>query len=48
MAAHLRARAGEAEVAVALLQQLETEAPDFLLPSHIDWQLRELRAVQTP
>lgn len=47
-AAHLRARAGDAEVAVALLQQLETEAPDFLLPEHIDWQLRELRAAQTP
>lgn len=45
-AAHLRARAGEAELAVALLQQLETEAPGFLLPDHIDWELREIRALQ--
>lgn len=43
-AARVRAAAGEDEAAVAMLQQLETDAPDFPIPDHIAMLLRELRA----
>jgi hypothetical protein len=45
--ARLRAAAGEPEAAVALLQQLEADAPDYRLPDHVVARLRELRAAQS-
>jgi tetratricopeptide (TPR) repeat protein len=46
-AARLRASAGEAEAAIALLQRLEAESPDYALPDHVGAQLRELRAARS-
>ncbi|MEE2665539.1 MAG: hypothetical protein VX681_15590 [Myxococcota bacterium] len=45
--ARLRAAAGEPEAAVALLQQLEADAPAYVLPDHVAARLRELRAAQS-
>lgn len=45
--ARLRAAADEPEAAVALLQQLEADAPGYVLPEHVAARLRELRAAHS-
>jgi tetratricopeptide (TPR) repeat protein len=42
-AARCFAQAGQSETALALLERVETEAPDLRLPSHLRALLRELR-----
>lgn len=45
-AARCRADANESEAAIALLQRLESEAPDYAIPPHIAARVAELRAAE--
>ena len=45
--ARLSAATGDNDAAIALLQQLEADAPDYQLPEHIASRLQELRAGQS-
>ena len=46
-AARVHATRGEDDAAVALLERLETEAPDFAIPEHVEARLSEIRASRT-